>query len=124
MARLIPRCLPADQGVGAPSPVMNRAGRIGRLWPRPLSHTELQGDQGVWVLPPVKLLQGPDGLTAPLIPVLGGLAVPLILVLGGLTALLILVLRGLAAPLILVPGGLAALLIPVLGGILPFYYIE
>nr|KAF6387673.1 hypothetical protein mMyoMyo1_008136 [Myotis myotis] len=102
----------AHGGVGAPSPVTNRAVRIGRLWPRPLSHTEPQGDQEIWALPPVTLLQGPGGLAAPLDtgevrPCCSADPRP-----GGLTALLI---PG--------SGGLVALLIPVQGGILPCYYI-
>nr|KAF6378996.1 hypothetical protein mMyoMyo1_009866 [Myotis myotis] len=63
----------ADQRVGVHSPVMNRAGWIGRLWPLLLSHTEPQGDQGVWALPPVTLIPVPGGLAAPPFPVLGGI---------------------------------------------------
>nr|KAF6324799.1 hypothetical protein mMyoMyo1_008265 [Myotis myotis] len=71
-------CLPLSQTAGRigrlwPHSLSQAAGRIGRLWPHSLSHTEPQGDQGVWALPPVTLLQGPGGLAAPLIPVLGGI---------------------------------------------------
>nr|KAF6387405.1 hypothetical protein mMyoMyo1_007907 [Myotis myotis] len=51
----------ADQGVGEPSPVTNRAGWIGRLWPRPVTHRAAGQSGGLGAAP------------ITLIPVLGGI---------------------------------------------------